>query len=84
MNVGAVPGNPLPSAGQSGATFVTPGSGGLDNPFDLVFGPDGNLYVGSTSNNNVLRFNGTTGAFIDTFVPSGSGGLTTANWLTFR
>ena len=44
-----------------------------------VFGADGHLYVGSAGNNSVLRFRGpleaNSGAFIDTFVPSGSGGI---------
>ena len=40
----------------------------------MTFGPDGNLYV-ANFNNNISRFNGKTGAFIDTFVPVGSGGL---------
>src|SRR5262249_22828369 len=39
------PGAPLPAPGPSGATFVTPGSGGLFDPDDAIFGPDGNLYV---------------------------------------
>jgi hypothetical protein len=40
----------------------------------MTFGPDGNLYV-TSSNNSVLRYNGITGAFLGTFVTSGSGGL---------
>ena len=44
-SAGASPGSPLPAAGQSGATFVAAGSGGLAGPLDLTFGPDGNLYV---------------------------------------
>ena len=36
----------------------------------LAFGPDGNLYVATYSGNKVQRFDGTTGAFIDNFVPS--------------
>jgi streptogramin lyase len=43
----------------------------------LVFGPDGKLYVASSQQASVLRFDGITGAFIDTFIPSGSGGLGT-------
>jgi DNA-binding beta-propeller fold protein YncE len=42
-----------------------------------VFGPDGKLYVASSLNASVLRFDGTTGGFIDIFVPSGLGGLGT-------
>jgi streptogramin lyase len=54
-------------------------------PIDLVFGPDQNLYVtiqGITS--GVLRFNGTTGQFIDSFVTNGSGGLQNPYGLTFK
>src|SRR5262249_9509196 len=32
-------GAPLPSALQSGANFITPGSGGLSSPADVVFMP---------------------------------------------
>ncbi len=49
-------------------------SGGLDQPIGLVFGPDGNLYVTSAVTDNVLRYNGTTGAFIDTFASGGLNG----------
>jgi len=39
----------------------------------LVFGPDGNLYVANYGAGDVLRFNGATGVFIDTFIANGSG-----------
>ena len=55
--------------------FVAAGSGGLSSPGKLTFGPDGNLYVSSTATNSVLRYHGPTGAYIDTFIPSASGGL---------
>jgi outer membrane protein assembly factor BamB len=41
----------------------------------LAFGPDGNLYVGNASENEVWRYNAATGAFMGVFVASGSGGL---------
>ena len=61
--------------GSTGALinkFVASGAGGLRNPEDLVFGPDGNLYVASDANHNVLRFQGPSGAspgaFMNIFV----------------
>ncbi len=48
--------------------FVPLGSAGLSAPEDLAFGPDGNLYVMSTGTSKVLRYNGTTGAYMDVFV----------------
>jgi glucose/arabinose dehydrogenase len=55
----------------------------------LAFGPDGNLYVsnGNASNpiaSTVLRYDGTTGAFIDAFISAGSGGLKDPEALVFR
>lgn len=43
----------------------------IQGPREIVFGPDGNLYVSSSVNNKVLRFNGTTGAFLNDFATSG-------------
>src|SRR5207237_1444786 len=70
----------LPLHGRTGAFidhFVRPGSGGLKKPSQFAWGPDGNLYVGSEDTNQVLRYDGTTGAFIDVFVdgnrPDGGG-----------
>lgn len=61
-------------------TFVSPGSGGMHQPLSMAFGPDGNLYVANSFANDptsggVLRYDGKTGAFIDTFIAPGSGGL---------
>jgi protocadherin Fat 4 len=52
-------------------TFVTAGSGGLSGAAGMDFGADGNLYVASSNTGKVLRFDGTTGAFIDEFVSTG-------------
>jgi hypothetical protein len=88
---GPNPGSPLPAAGQSGAAFVATGSGGLAGPRDLVFGPNGNLYVangtpaaGITNNNyGVLEFNGSTGSFITTVGGPGANGGTEPRGLAF-
>jgi streptogramin lyase len=61
--------------------FVADGSGGLDRPRASTFGPDGNgdgaqdLYVPSVDTNQILRYDGVTGNFLDVFVTAGSGGL---------
>ena len=44
-------------------------------PRGLVFGPNGNLFVASQGSDQVLEYNGTTGAFVTAFVGAGSGGL---------
>jgi sugar lactone lactonase YvrE len=66
-------------------TFVTAGSGGgLHQPLSMAFGPDGNLYVANSFANDpisggILRyqgpFGGQPGAYIDTFIAPGTGGL---------
>ena len=54
--------------------FIAPGAGGLVDPDDLTFGPDGNLYVSSGTNTDgkILRYDGKTGAFLGVFA-QGSG-----------
>jgi sugar lactone lactonase YvrE len=68
-------------------TFISPnnpgGNGGLSNAQGLTFGPDGNFYVASAATNQVLRYNGQTGAFIDAFVAAGSGGLSVPSGIAF-
>jgi streptogramin lyase len=69
--------------------FVAAGSGGLGQCEDLAFGPDGNLYVtnpesdANPRNDQVLRYDGATGAFRDVFVTTRSGGLHTPSGLVF-
>ena len=52
--------------------FVPAGSGGLDNPTGMTFGPDGHLYVSSWNTDQVLRYDRTTGEFIDIFADGNS------------
>ena len=51
--------------------FVSAGSGGLNGTWDATFGADGYLYVASSVTNNILRYDGTTGEFIDVFAEGG-------------
>ncbi|TWU33853.1 LamG-like jellyroll fold domain-containing protein [Novipirellula artificiosorum] len=64
--------------------FVDVNQGGLWSPRGMAFGPDGNLYVSSSDTDSVLRYDGTTGTFIDEFVAAGSGGLDYPRDLTFH
>ncbi len=52
--------------GKSLGAFTT--GGPLSGPVHVVFGPDGDLYVASINNGKVLRYDGRTGVFLDTFV----------------
>jgi len=70
------------ATGASQGAFVTAGSGGLDAPTGMTFGPDGFLYVSSVTNDTVLRYNATTGAFVDNFITSGTGGIDGPVFLT--
>jgi hypothetical protein len=88
-----------PNPGAFLGVFVPPASGGLETPFGLLFGPDGNgdgrqdLYVansefphGATHMGKkafVNRYDGVTGVFIDTFVTPRSGGLDDPAMMTF-
>jgi DNA-binding beta-propeller fold protein YncE len=50
-------------------------NGSLDGPTAAIFGPDGALYVTSFETDEILRYDGTSGAYIGVFVSAGSGGL---------
>jgi hypothetical protein len=98
LYVGKGGGGVLRYDGTTGAfkgTFVASGAGGLGNPWALVFGMDGDLYVSNDVGNgtnqlppgSILRYEGPAGpnpgAFLGTFVPTGSGGLNTPLGLLF-
>ncbi len=55
----------------------------LHGPQAIKKGPDGKIYVADEQNNRVLRYDGTTYDYLDTFVASGSGGLNGATGLGF-
>jgi sugar lactone lactonase YvrE len=66
-------------------TAMTGYSGGeLSTPTGLTFGPDGSLYVASADYNQIVRYNGSTLAYTDVFVPQyANGELTLPIDLTF-
>jgi CSLREA domain-containing protein len=72
------------ATGTDEGAFVTIGSGGLDGPTDLAFGPDGDLYVISKENDRILRYNGSTGAFREVFVQGGTPQLDSPSCLKWR
>jgi hypothetical protein len=82
--LGTSPGAPLPAPGRAGAVFVSDGSGGLNNPNGLAFGPDAHLYVANTFGDSINRYNSSTGAFLNTFVSANSGGLDVPSQIQFR
>jgi hypothetical protein len=53
--------------------FVSSGACGLQSPTSLTFESDGNLYIAGFSTSSVLVNSGTTGSFLQTFVPTGAG-----------
>ncbi len=53
-------------------------------PRGIDFGPAGDLYVSSALTDQVLRYDGTTGAFISVFISAGSGGLDSPHEVLFR
>lgn len=89
---GSVVGRVVRFDGETGAfmdDFVPAALGGLGRPGGLLFGPTGrndgkfDLYVASSGNNRILRYDGTTGAFVSEFVSSASGWLDHETSLTF-
>src|SRR5205823_11610933 len=63
--------------------FVALNSGGLEHPTYMVFGPDGDLYVGEGHAGAILRYDGATGASKGVFVTASSGGLDSPAGMAF-
>ena len=59
--------------------FVSANSGGLFNPHAVKFGPDGNICVASGFSEQVLRYDGQTGAFKDAVITSDVSGVVIDN-----
>jgi DNA-binding beta-propeller fold protein YncE len=57
------------------ATLVASGSGGLDGPTALAFGPNNDVFVASQNDDTVRRYHAATGAFLGTWVAAGAHGL---------
>ncbi len=72
--------------GQGVETFVALGSGGLDSdggPAGLAFDGRGDLHVLSSGSDVVLRYDGTSGAYIDRFAEPAVAGCEEPAGLTF-
>jgi uncharacterized protein (TIGR03437 family) len=57
--------------GTTGALIRVFANTGLNYPRGLAFGPDGNLYVANGDGNDVVRFSGSTGVYMDIFSNGG-------------
>jgi len=89
MLVGNYNGDTVTKYSPSGlflSTLVTAGSGGINGPdIGITIGPDGKLYVPSFDSNAIQRYDASTGAYIDTFIPSGgAGGMSQPRTILFR
>ena len=61
------------------AAITTSGTGASLFAYDVKFGPDGNIYVSDLNSNTILRYNGTTLAYMGVFaVPPAISSISTA------
>jgi hypothetical protein len=70
------------STGVFIADLFASNTGGLNRPYDITVGPGGYLYVTSSFDHKVVRYNSRTGALVGTFISSGNG-LDTPSGITF-
>lgn len=59
-----------------GGAFIASGSGGLGLPHRVFLPGDGTLLVASAATDQILRYDGATGAFIGAFIQPNTNGLT--------
>ncbi|MGK0372194.1 MAG: hypothetical protein ACJAW1_002443, partial [Glaciecola sp.] len=74
-NAGSKDVSQFDSNGNFLGRFISSGSGGLGVPGCITIGPDGHIYICSSDTDQVLKYDGQTGAFLNVFVDAGAGGL---------
>jgi hypothetical protein len=74
-NAGSKDVSQFDSNGNFLGRFISAGSGGLGQLGCLTIGPEGDIYICSTDTNQVLKYDGVSGAFLDVFVKTAAGGL---------
>lgn len=60
--------------GKFQRVFDPANTGGLNSPQDLTYGPDGKLYVVSSANDEILRYDPVSGNFLGVFANLGTSG----------
>jgi len=53
--------------GQFIDNFIPPSSGGLNNPQEIIFGPDGHMYITGFGNPSIKKFDVETGQYLGDF-----------------
>jgi hypothetical protein len=74
-NAGSKDVSQFDSSGNYLGPIITAGSGGLGQPGCLTIGPEGDIYICSSDTNEVLKYDGASGAFLNVFVEAAAGGL---------
>ena len=76
--------DPVTGAFKGVFAVTTPATGGNSFPRGLAIGANTNVFVGDFGNQSIQQFNGTTGASLGAFVPTGSGGISQPHGIAFR